>query len=217
MTMMKTKNFLNVGSGCLLMLAAQAAHAAPEGVDDGVVFVPIPDGGTLFKVEARGFEVSLDEEDDQVVDRFVELSSKPYWRYSCFAVTPWLPSPGDSRLSIYPKLRMDWTGEKDLRDNHDVGLMNFVLESRGFDAGESTKQFYGVDTGMMDLIPLFFPDRNTCVYLGQIETSMDDDFPLVYRANVQGGSEFRGLFCGLMDSTRLELSGIDFELLPTEH
>lgn len=211
---MNAKKMISMSCCSVAVLFSQVSHAMPGGALDGVTFEPIPDGGSLFRIDAGGFELSLKDMDGVLGQESIEVPSKSYWRYACFAVTPWLPSPGKSRLSIYPDLRMDWTGAIDLRDNDDVGLMNLVVESRAFGEEKTQREFFGIDTGMMDLYPLFFPDVHTGIYLGQVETSMDDGNPLVFRSELESESEFRGLFCGLMSSTRLDLSGIEFELIP---
>lgn len=198
----------------LFAMSTHSTAALAQDADDGVIFDPIPDGGSLFTVEPKGFEIDLDAIDGELSPRALSVPVSPNWRYTCFATTPWLPVPDASDVSIYPNLDLTWLGLISLLSKDDTGLMNFVLESRSFGEDEIERKYFGVDTGMMDLSPLFFPDDRSCVYLGNLQTSIDSDFPVVYQSELKGETEVRGMFCGLMSGAKLELFGLSLRILP---
>lgn len=198
------------------VLALAPAISFAQGEPDGVVFEPVPDGGSMFTVEPKGFDLDLKGVDGTVTERSVHVPVSEHWRHGCFAVTPWLPAPEKSELSVYPDVRLNWLGMISLLTNEDVGLSDFVIESRPFGQEKTKSSFFWMDTGMMELTPLFFPDDRSCVYLGDLETSIDSKFPVVFRTEIEGESEFRGMLCGLTADAELDLFGLAFRLLPIE-
>lgn len=190
------------------------AYANQPDNDSGIDFQPIQDGGSRFTVRPPAFDVSASTDEHTFTkDRF-SLPAAGVWRVQCYVVTPWLPIPARSDLSIFPSLKIKWMGAIDLLSNKDVGILNFVLESRKFGETKSESNYFGVDSGMMDLTPVMFPDENTCVYFGELDSSFESEYPILYQTSVPGETEVRAKFCGLTTGAQLDVTGITLQALP---